>query len=121
MSGRRDAERTTLAQSTALAEVARFPEMNRGPALRVQGDQGTVLLANESARKVSGDELVGRGWHNICPGIPLLGAIARAASCSSSAAILRANRTPNGCFAEVAGFPEMNPGPVLREVLLDPG
>jgi hypothetical protein len=54
MSGRRDAERTTIAQATALAEVARFPEMNPGPVLRVQGDEGTVLLANEAARKVFG-------------------------------------------------------------------
>jgi hypothetical protein len=69
MSERRDAERKLIAQATALAEVARFPEMNPGPVLRVELHAGTVILANEAARNVFGDELVGRRWHHICPGV----------------------------------------------------
>ena len=40
--------------------------MNPGPVLRVELGEGTVILANEAARKVFGDQLVGRRWHDIC-------------------------------------------------------
>ncbi len=141
MSGRRDAERTTIAQATALAEVARFPEMNPGPVLRVEGDDGTVILANVAARKVFGDELVGRRWHDICPGIteaiwqrvreavePLyvdarIGerdyVFAHRRDHTSSLVFIFGSditrqKDAERMLAEVARFPEMNPGPVLR-------
>jgi signal transduction histidine kinase len=51
-----------------LAEVARFPEMNPGPVLRMNTG-AEVLLANAAARGVFGEELVGRNWRQLCPGI----------------------------------------------------
>jgi signal transduction histidine kinase len=141
MSGRRDVERKMIAQATALAEVARFPEMNPGPVLRVEGDEGTVILANAAARKVFGDELVGQRWHDICPGINpaiwqrVLDAVEplyvdarigerdyvfahRRDHTSSLVFIFGSDITrqkdAERMLAEVARFPEMNPGPVLR-------
>jgi PAS domain S-box-containing protein len=51
-----------------LAEIARIPEMNPGPALRVDTD-GTVRLANSAARQVFGDEVVGSNWLEVLPGM----------------------------------------------------
>lgn len=51
-----------------LAEIARIPEMNPGPALRVDSD-GTVRLANSAARQVFGDEVVGSNWPDVLPGM----------------------------------------------------
>lgn len=52
-----------------LAELARFPEMNPGPVLRLDRD-GVIRLANRAARALFGGEgLVGRSWREICPGI----------------------------------------------------
>ena len=49
-----------------LAEVARLPEMNPGPVLRVDPD-GSVRLANTAARTVFGDEILGQSWRdNLC-------------------------------------------------------
>jgi signal transduction histidine kinase len=52
-----------------LAELARFPEMNPGPVLRLDRD-GEVLLANRAARELFGSEdLVGRSWQSLCGGV----------------------------------------------------
>ena len=51
-----------------LAEIARIPEMNPGPALRVDS-AGTVRLANSAARQVFGDEIVGSNWRDVLPGM----------------------------------------------------
>ena len=51
-----------------LAEVARFPDMNPGPVLRL-GLDGVVLLANVAAREVFGAELADRCWLDLCPGM----------------------------------------------------
>ena len=61
-------ERLLEAQAAALAEVARFPDMNPAPVLRLDLD-GTVLLSNRAANVVFGDELAGRCWKDICPGL----------------------------------------------------
>ncbi len=141
MSERGEAERNLIAQANALAEVARFPEMNPGPVLRVELDDGTVILANEAARNVFGKELVGRRWHDICPGIddatwqrvhdaiePLyvdarIGerdfVFAHRRDHSSSVVFIFGSditrqKEAERMLAEVARFPEMNPGPVLR-------
>jgi PAS domain S-box-containing protein len=63
---RRRNEELQAAHAETLERVARFPEMNPGPVLRVKGD-GTVRLANSAAREVFGDELVGRNWLDIFP------------------------------------------------------
>ena len=56
-------------RAAALAEEARFPEMNPGPVLRFDRD-GNVLLANAAARKLFGvNSLVGKSWLGICPGM----------------------------------------------------
>lgn len=52
-----------------IAEMARFPEMNPGPVLRLDNDT-TILLANRAARELFGDtQLLGRSWLEICPGL----------------------------------------------------
>jgi len=62
----RSDERLLAEQAARLAEVARFPEMNPGPVLRMDLE-ANVLLANAAARRVFGDELVGRCWRDVCP------------------------------------------------------
>ncbi len=53
----------------ALAELARFPDMNPGPVCRLDR-QGTVLLANPAARAVfDSDDLSGRSWLDLVPGV----------------------------------------------------
>jgi signal transduction histidine kinase len=64
----RRAERQLEEQAARLAEAARFPEMNPGPVLRMDIG-GRVLLANAAARTVFGDDLVGRSWLDLCPGV----------------------------------------------------
>ncbi len=68
ISERRHQEQLLAEQAATLAEVARFPEMNPGPVLRVDLE-GTVLMDNPAARDVFGDELLGRSWREVCPGI----------------------------------------------------
>jgi signal transduction histidine kinase len=53
-------------RAAALAEVARFPELNPGPVLRVHPD-GKILLANQVARKLFGADIVGADWFQLCP------------------------------------------------------
>lgn len=55
-------------QAAQLKEVARFPEMNPGPVLRMDLD-GNVLLANAAAREIFGDEILEQCWRNIFPGM----------------------------------------------------
>lgn len=62
----RMAERAVEQQAAELAELARFPDMNPGPVLRVRTD-GTVVLANKAARRVFVHEVLqGRKWTDIC-------------------------------------------------------
>jgi PAS domain S-box-containing protein len=144
---RKRSERLLTDQSRALAEIARFPDMNPGPVLRASRD-GTVLLANRAALAVFGLELVGRNWLDVCPG---LNADAWRRICESSqttafetsigdreyafshrfdsetalvfiygADITERKRNEKLLaeqareMAEIARFPDMNPGPVLR-------
>jgi len=51
-----------------LTEIARFPDMNPGPVLRMDRTS-TVLLSNVAARHVFGGDLVGRTWLATCPGV----------------------------------------------------
>jgi PAS domain S-box-containing protein len=68
ISERRRSEELLADQATTIAEIARFPEMNPGPVLRLD-NQGNVLAANTAAREALGLELVGLCWRDICPGI----------------------------------------------------
>jgi signal transduction histidine kinase len=68
VTARRENERLLTQQAAQLAEVARFPEMNPGPVLRM-GPDARVLMANAAARKVFGEHLVGQLWLDLCPGV----------------------------------------------------
>lgn len=68
ITARRLDERLLAQQAATLKEVARFPEMNPGPVLRM-GVEGQVLMANAAARNVFGSELIGRSWRSLCPGL----------------------------------------------------
>jgi signal transduction histidine kinase len=68
VTARRREEQLVAAQAARLAEVARFPEMNPGPVLRM-GPDAKLLMANAAARKVFGEELIGCDWRDLCPGI----------------------------------------------------
>src|SRR6185295_20327305 len=48
-----------------LEEVARFPDMNPGPVLRLDFE-GRVLLSNAAAQNLFGQDLHGRNWKNVC-------------------------------------------------------
>lgn len=51
-----------------LREVARFPDMNPGPVLRMDLDS-KVLLSNVAAQRSFGADVLGRQWLDVCPGI----------------------------------------------------
>jgi signal transduction histidine kinase len=67
VTARREDERLLAQQAAQLAEVARFPEMNPGPVLRM-GPDARVLMANAAARRVFGEHLIGKSWLDLCPG-----------------------------------------------------
>lgn len=65
--GRVAAVRAT--EAAAAAEMARFPDMNPGPVLRLDLD-GQVLLANKAAREAFRKKsLIGGSWFELCPGM----------------------------------------------------
>ena len=64
ISERRRAEELKSQHAAILTEVARLPEMNPGPVLRLDGD-GSIQLANSAARDIFGDDLVGQSWKDI--------------------------------------------------------
>lgn len=68
ITARRIAERQVAEQAAQLAEVARFPEMNPGPVVRTDLE-GIILMANMAARKLFGENLVGRSWREMCPNV----------------------------------------------------
>ncbi|NIR43869.1 MAG: PAS domain S-box protein [Gemmatimonadetes bacterium] len=68
ISERRRSEQLLAEQAATIAEVARFPEMNPGPVVRLDLD-GNVLMANAAAEEVFGADLVGTCWLDICPDI----------------------------------------------------
>ena len=51
-----------------LREVARFPDMNPGPVLRMDLDS-SVLLSNVAAQRIFGADVLGRLWREVCPGV----------------------------------------------------
>ncbi len=51
-----------------LREVARFPDMNPGPVLRMDLDSH-VLLSNVAAQRIFGADVLGRAWRDVCPGV----------------------------------------------------
>lgn len=68
VTARREDERLLAQQAAQLAEMARFPEMNPGPVLRM-GPDARVLMANAAARSIFGEHLLGQSWLDLCPGM----------------------------------------------------
>jgi PAS domain S-box-containing protein len=122
------------------AELGLMPDRNPGPVLMATAD-GSVVLANVAARRALGDEVVGRNWLSLCPGLSdqfWNSALAEGEPVVHQAGIgdrwvsFTHVRSENGDFvfifgtditerrqaedelAQVARFPDMNPGPVLR-------
>lgn len=133
-----------------LAERARFPEMNPGPVARTDRD-GVVLRANRAASTLfETDSIQGRSWFDLCPGMSraawdrmldagttanheadfgerCLSFIFRHEPISDQVFVYGSDVTElkmaERVLAELARFPDLNPGPVLRlarsgEVLL---
>ncbi|MDP1725795.1 MAG: ATP-binding protein [Bacteroidota bacterium] len=61
-------ERKLEEQKATIAEIARFPDMNPGPVLRMNLES-LVLLSNNAATAVFGENLLGRYWNEILPNI----------------------------------------------------
>jgi signal transduction histidine kinase len=126
--------------SQELADLAVFPEMNPGPVLRLDLN-GTILVVNPAARRVFGEEgLVGSHWLERIPGLDeatwtrIVGGeeIEHEAAVGDAWYLLHHMRSPDGTrvfvfgaditarraaeqqVREIARFPDMNPGPVLR-------
>jgi signal transduction histidine kinase len=139
---------TEIGQVGAIADMARFPEMNPGPVLRMTRE-GIILLANRVARDLfGGDTLIGTRWTTLCPGMTddvwnrvlaheqnVLHETDFDGRCFSFAHVHPSGEQSVFVFgtditerrraeqdaaeqaakvAEVARFPDMNPGPVLR-------
>ena len=51
-----------------ITEIARFPDMNPAPVLRFDFN-GNILLANSAAHEIFGNDLLGKCWRDICPGL----------------------------------------------------
>ena len=130
-------ERRTKA---ALTDVARFPDMNPGPVLRMDLN-GEILRVNPAARRVFG-EVIGANWIERCPGMTIqrwgevLAAggdhVLHEAEIGDATLVFTHLLSPTGesvfvfgadithrrraeqQLAELARFPDMNPGPVLR-------
>jgi len=61
------AENLTQNLRKEIEDLARFPEMNPGPVIRVN-PKGEVLLANSSANEIFGvPVLQGKSWLELCP------------------------------------------------------
>jgi len=55
-------------QKEALAAMARFPDMNPGPVIRMDM-QGLIILSNTASGKIFGKDITGQSWLQICPGL----------------------------------------------------
>jgi signal transduction histidine kinase len=124
----------------AVREMARFPDMNPGPVVRVSAE-GKVMMANRSAKEILDSDLVGSEWLKHCPeisGDDWLRIVASSdpvqvelSTGSRVFAMVHQSDHESGLvfvfgsdiselnsaqktLAEVARFPDMNPGPVLR-------
>jgi len=66
VSGKKRAERELAEQTEMIARLARFPDMNPGPVLRLDCE-GTILMANAAASEVFGADPVGTSWRAWLP------------------------------------------------------
>jgi signal transduction histidine kinase len=130
-----------------LEEVARFPDMNPGPVLRLDFN-GCILLSNAAAQNLFGQDLHGKNWKSICKSItdadwkkiiitsevyPVEATVGekcfvfnhRTDLNSQLVFVFGSDITVNklnerkleeqkAVIEEIARFPHMNPGPVIR-------
>jgi len=124
-----------------LSERARFPAMNPGPVARLSPD-GIVIRANPAASHLFGCETIaGSSWLDLCPGIDdvvwarvrggadLIQHEAEIGGCCYSFTLryepvsdqvfvygtdVTELKSAERALAELAQFPDMNPGPVCR-------
>lgn len=59
-------ERELEEQRKSLAKMARFPDMNPGPVLRLK-DDGEIILSNKAATELLGENILGENWKTVCP------------------------------------------------------
>jgi signal transduction histidine kinase len=55
-------------QKVTLAAMARFPDMNPGPVIRMD-TKGKILLSNIAAQRLFGENITGRSWLQLFPGL----------------------------------------------------
>jgi PAS domain S-box-containing protein len=67
ITNRKQVEKLQSDYTSALTEIARFPEMNPGPVLRIDLN-GKILMANKAAHDLF-KKPVGQSWKDIFPGI----------------------------------------------------
>ena len=135
-----DLDRLLSTNPQALSEFARFPDMNPGPVLRLDLE-GTALLANRAAKAVFGQNILGQSWLEICPHVK--GEPWQRILDSEELVTIEANsgdrdfafthrrdgvsslifvfgsditalKRTQRALDELARFPDMNPGPVIR-------
>lgn len=140
--------KTTNFLKKEIEELAKFPEMNPGPVLRLNRN-AEIILANAAARKIfSQQSLIGQSWLNLCPGLNQ-DEWNKISACSTEMGfeadidnlcylfthvcpkdsenyfvfgsdvtqiklIERELEKQRESLANMARFPDMNPGPVLR-------
>src|SRR6266540_119142 len=130
-----------ISSQNLAADMALFPEMNPGPVCRMDRS-GKILLANSNAKSFFGDEnLAGKNWRAIVSVIddatwkeilaserpipveeqigPVWMSFAHVTSPAKDQVFVYGtdithNKRIEQQIAEVARFPDMNPGPVLR-------
>ena len=61
-------EQKLAEQKAIVAEIARFPDMNPGPVIRMDMDS-VILLSNAAAASVFGEDMLAKRWKDICPGM----------------------------------------------------
>lgn len=61
-------ERELKEQRVSLANMARFPDMNPGPVLRLKND-GEIILSNKAAKELLGANIKTDNWKSVCPGM----------------------------------------------------
>jgi len=147
ISSQKKIEKKIEEQANLLKDMARFPEMNPGPVLRM--DQASkILLSNSVAVALFGTTLLNKEWKDVCPGltdevwnqilaadavIPLEAYVGkkcfvfnhRRDKATKLVFVYGTDITINklnekkledqrAIMKEIARFPDMNPGPVLR-------
>ncbi len=68
ITAQKSAERKMKEQAAMLGEMARFPDMNPGPVIRMNLD-GIILLSNTAAQSLFGEDIKAKCWLDIWPSL----------------------------------------------------